>query len=138
MRNLRRSYPDDEEDDVIMLKDAMAALKAQLMIEEDRRFIVSIVGMGGLGKTTLAKKMYNDADVKKHFDCYAWVFISQQWVPREVLTEILTQVGFQSDQLERRHLGKEPYTKEFLEERKRKREFLKGLDDHELVNSIKK
>ncbi|PON33474.1 NB-ARC domain, LRR domain containing protein [Parasponia andersonii] len=137
LRSLRRSYPDDEEDIVISLKDTTVALKAQLMTEEDQRRVVSIVGMGGLGKTTLAKKVYNDVDIKKHFDCFAWVFISQQYLPREVLSDILMQVGFQSDQNERSNLEEEKYTKESLEERKSKREILKGLEHHELVNLMK-
>ncbi|GMN67566.1 hypothetical protein TIFTF001_036625 [Ficus carica] len=137
LRNLRRSYPDDEEDDIIMLKDTMAALKAQLMALENRRCVVSVVGMGGLGKTTLAKKVYNGADVKKHFECCAWVFLSQQYVIKEVLSEILIQVGFQSDHPNRRNFEGQKYTKEFLEERKSKREFLNGLDDHELICLLK-
>ncbi|GMN72857.1 hypothetical protein TIFTF001_052080, partial [Ficus carica] len=136
LRNLRRSYPDDEEDDIIMLKDTMADLKAQLMALENRLCVVSVVGMGGLGKTTLAKKVYNDADVKKHFDCCAWVFLSQQYVIKEVLTEILMQVGFQSD-MNRRNFERQKYTKEFLEEWKSKREFLHGLDDHQLIRLMK-
>ena len=100
-RNWRRTYPDEDEDDVITLKSTMANLKDQLMKEEDRLCVVSIVGMGGLGKTTLVKKVYNDVDVKKRFECSAWVFISQQYIAREVLSEILLQVGFQSDQQKR-------------------------------------
>ncbi|PON98641.1 NB-ARC domain, LRR domain containing protein [Trema orientale] len=138
LRNLRRSYPDDEEEDMISLNETTMAMKVQLMKEEDRLCVVSIVGMGGLGKTTLAKKVYNDTDVKKHFDCHAWVFISQQFVPGEVLSEILMQVGFQHNRREERSLGKDKCTKEFLEERKSKREILKGLEDRELVDLLKK
>ncbi|RVW81186.1 putative disease resistance protein [Vitis vinifera] len=57
---------------------------------ETRRVVVSIVGMGGLGKTTLAKKVYND--VKQHFDCDAWVYVSQEYRTRDLLFEILNCV----------------------------------------------
>ena len=137
LRNLRRSYPDEEEEDLISLNETTMALKVQLMKEEDRLSVVSVVGMGGLGKTTLAKKVYNDNDVNKHFDCQAWVFISQQFVLEEVLSEILMQVGFQYGQHGKRNLGKQKCAKEFVEERKSKREVLKGLEGHELVDLLK-
>ncbi|EXB32328.1 Putative disease resistance RPP13-like protein 3 [Morus notabilis] len=88
LKNLRRSYPDDDDDDDDNHSDDVITLKAQLVKEEDRCCVVSIVGMGGLGKTTLAKKAYNDIDLKKHFDCRAWVFVSQQFVPKDILSEL--------------------------------------------------
>ncbi|CAA6664019.1 unnamed protein product [Spirodela intermedia] len=42
-----------------------------------RRSVISIVGMGGLGKTTLAKRVFNEA--KAEFDHSVWIDVSQQY-----------------------------------------------------------
>ncbi|KAM0069412.1 putative virus X resistance protein-like, coiled-coil [Helianthus debilis subsp. tardiflorus] len=54
--------------------------------------IVPIVGMGGLGKTTLAKILYDDAEVKRHFELKAWVSVSDQFDILNISKVILQSV----------------------------------------------
>ncbi|XP_027173494.1 probable disease resistance RPP8-like protein 2 isoform X2 [Coffea eugenioides] len=45
--------------------------------------------MGGLGKTTLAQKVYNHPKVRRCFDGIAWVYVSQTWQKEDILQRIL-------------------------------------------------
>nr|GMD64712.1 disease resistance RPP8-like protein 3 isoform X1 [Ipomoea batatas] len=89
--DLRRSYLHADEPEVIGLDDDCKNLEAKLLDERQEHRFISIIGMPGLGKTTLAKKIYNQ--VQPHFDCSALVYVSQEPNIRELLKGIARQVG---------------------------------------------
>ncbi|KAH0671389.1 hypothetical protein KY290_025647 [Solanum tuberosum] len=57
--------------------------------------VISIVGMPGLGKTTLAYRVYNDKSIVDHFDVCAWCTVDQERNEKKLLQKIFNQViGF--------------------------------------------
>ncbi|KAK1268177.1 Disease resistance protein RPP8 [Acorus gramineus] len=84
--------PSFEEDEAVVgFDDDIEAIVARLVEGDDhaRRSAVSIVGMGGLGKTTLASKAYKHARVAKRFGDKAWVTVSRHYRPKELLLVML-------------------------------------------------
>jgi len=64
------------------------------LLDEDQRLrVVSIVGIGGLGKTTLANEVYKR--IGETFDCQAFVSVSQRPDMTRILTNMFSQLGQQ-------------------------------------------
>ncbi|OVA15040.1 Disease resistance protein [Macleaya cordata] len=68
-----------EDDDIVGIEKDSELLLGWLLEPELRRTVVSVFGMGGSGKTTLVAKIYRSQIVKRYFDCYAWITVSQTY-----------------------------------------------------------
>ncbi|KAE8674492.1 CC-NBS-LRR class disease resistance protein [Hibiscus syriacus] len=91
-RELRQPYPHIIDQNIVGLDDGIKELVSEL-IEGTQCRIVSIWGMGGQGKTTLAKKLYHHSRVTSHFEHIAFVYVSQQFQTRKVWEDILSGLG---------------------------------------------
>ncbi|XP_057763766.1 putative late blight resistance protein homolog R1A-3 [Salvia miltiorrhiza] len=72
--------------------------------------IIPIVGMGGSGKTTLARTVGEERLIKDHFQICAWATISQEYVIREIFAVVLRQFNIGvADDLNEHELGEKLY-----------------------------
>ncbi|KAM3197669.1 hypothetical protein ACQJBY_072998 [Aegilops geniculata] len=66
--------------------------------KEDKSYKLGIVGTGGVGKTTLAQKIYNDQKLKGSFKMHAWICVSRDYNEVTLLKEVLRNIGVHHEQ----------------------------------------
>ncbi|XP_074373856.1 disease resistance protein RPP13-like [Apium graveolens] len=87
-RTLLRTTSFENEVDVVGFKDDVKTLLAELVREDPSLGVISIHGMGGLGKTTLASNLYHSSELS-HFETRAWVCVSQEYDIKDVLKTMI-------------------------------------------------
>ncbi|XP_027082227.1 disease resistance protein RPM1-like [Coffea arabica] len=82
-----------EEAELVGIDNPKQQLISQLLEGDDSQLkVVSVVGMGGLGKTTLVKKVHEDLDIRRHFPVRAFVTVSQPCNFQELLKDLTRQL----------------------------------------------
>ncbi|XP_059284852.1 putative late blight resistance protein homolog R1A-10 [Lycium ferocissimum] len=109
-----------EDDEVCGFEEKAQQLIKQLLEGSNDTGYVSIVGMPGLGKTTLAKIIYNNVQISEKFDCKIWVYVGKSDKMKDVCLNILK--WFSESIKEYQDKNKDELAKvifDFLTERKR-------------------
>lgn len=80
------------DDDMVKIKDQLTGLTYNLEI-------LTIVGMAGIGKSTLARIVYDDPLIVYHFYVRAWITVSQEYEVRNILLGLIRSVAQLTDDI---------------------------------------
>ncbi|KAK4394722.1 putative late blight resistance proteinR1B-12 [Sesamum angolense] len=108
---------------VVGIDERLLHIVDELTNDESNLRILPIVGMGGIGKTTLAQNAFNHPSIVNHFDIRIWFTISQKYNVKEILQGLLNDGKIQENNETLAELGEQFHKKLY------RRRYLIVMDD---------
>nr|CAD1843825.1 unnamed protein product [Ananas comosus var. bracteatus] len=76
------------------IEDATDELVEMIVTNRRRNFqVAAVAGTGGIGKTTLAQKVYNNPRIGDHFQVKIWMCVTQKYSDVRLLQDIIRKAG---------------------------------------------
>ncbi|XP_073145615.1 putative late blight resistance protein homolog R1A-3 [Henckelia pumila] len=94
---------------VVGFDDDLNSIKERLYEDSAKLQIIPIVGMGGIGKTTLATRAYEDSILSQYFDKCAWITVSQEYQRRVILSGLFESLKNEQSDMSEAELAKLVY-----------------------------
>ncbi|XP_057802909.1 putative disease resistance RPP13-like protein 3 [Salvia miltiorrhiza] len=91
----RRLCPWQKDEHLVGVEDDVKKLlKESILCEEKKGLSIAVLeGMGGIGKSTLAREIYNHPHVvAAPFDCRGWVVVSSEFTPQETIKQLILEL----------------------------------------------
>ncbi|PKU78940.1 Disease resistance protein RPP13 [Dendrobium catenatum] len=123
-----------QEDQLVGIDEPRRKLTNLLIRDEKQCRVISVLGMGGLGKTTLTKRVYEDLQmIGEYFDCRAWITISQTFNLNVLLRDIIKQVASLDHKMDLKKIQKN-----YIDKIESKEEFDNMQSNEDLINQLEK
>ncbi|XP_075645815.1 putative disease resistance protein RGA3 [Castanea sativa] len=88
----RETFPCLPNKEVIGRDDDKNAIIKLLLEPNNEVSVIAIVGIGGLGKTTLAQYIYNDENVNTHFELKIWVCVTNVFEVKAIVEKVINGI----------------------------------------------
>ncbi|KAJ4813543.1 Disease resistance protein RPM1 [Rhynchospora pubera] len=117
-----------DEPEIVGIDKNRAKLTNLINFKEPHLSLISVWGMGGIGKTTLVTSVFDRE--KEHFRCHAWIRIGQAYKPDGVIRNLISEIcsNGQSNQIKTDHMDLRG-SKETLRGLLQQKKYLIVLDD---------
>ncbi|KAL0287571.1 UNVERIFIED_CONTAM: Disease resistance protein RPP13 [Sesamum angustifolium] len=118
----------DKRDAMVGFEEDLLATKTRLCGGSCKLEFIPIYGMGGIGKTTLARNAYSDPLIIEHFDIRAWLTVSQDYSIQEMLFALVDSIEAFSEKFDGEKHSYEQMAEQVYKSLKGRR-YLVVLDD---------
>ncbi|XP_027181822.1 putative disease resistance protein RGA1 [Coffea eugenioides] len=105
-------------------KDKIVEILVNQVSDNQNVSVLPIMGVGGLGKTTLAQLVFNDKRVIEHFELKLWVWVSEDFDVKRIIKALIESAKGTSAEA----LGMDPLQRK-LQELLRGKRYMVVLDD---------
>ncbi|XP_009793286.1 putative late blight resistance protein homolog R1B-17 [Nicotiana sylvestris] len=82
------------ENDMVGYNIEQSNMMSQLTGGSTELEVISVTGMGGIGKSTFAKRLFSHPSVLSFFDIRGWIIVSEDYSYRKMLLGLLTDANF--------------------------------------------
>ncbi|CAL5334376.1 unnamed protein product [Camellia sinensis] len=87
-------FEDDDDDELVGFGDVAEKNLVDRLINDDEKSlrVISLVSEKAVGKTALARKVYNRLDVRQSFECRVWLHVPKNIECKDLLIVLLKQI----------------------------------------------